>query len=280
MKLIVALLVSLFSSIVCNAQPFGTIQAAAIQPPPIQVMDGYPTTNCVIASFQTTANGDPFGDSQGFQLTQMAFDVSATGTWIYHQMYNLHLVDEQGRVLTDRKRIWSDPIVCDCGHGRVIFDVVTNFIVYTNNPRQFTLIADIVGSFTTNSFVTVSYKQGDSRIIDLYSSVNETLRPVTRGDTNIVQISTPLIRIYPVRIDKIYYSKFPSSDTNMIILTMEGAIEPNTAYKVEVSSNLVSWAECGQITPTDSTILKEPAVGLIDSRVYKDRGFFRLKKIQ
>lgn len=270
------IIVVLLSAMICSAHPFGSIIATATQPAPIEIADGCPATNCVIAQFQVTANGDPFGDSAGFQLTQLAFSVSATGSWIYHQVLNLRLLDDQGNTISGPESVWSNPIVCDCDGGRVIFDNIANFTVYTNTPRILTLIADVAGSFMVDSYVSVSYNHGDSRIVDLYSGVNETLQPATVG-ASMIKIATPISMTYPVRIDTIRYQT-SEHDTNMVILNMFGKIEPNTAYKVEVSPDLVTWTECGEIAATDSTVLKEPAVGLIDSRIYGEKAFFRLRK--
>lgn len=262
----------------CVAWSFGTIEASAVQPPSVQIVYGEYTANCTIAKFKITANGDPFGDSLGFELTQMAFDVSATGSWIYHQVFNVRLVDEQGNIVSGMEKVFSDPIVCDCDSGRVIFDTVTNFTVYTGIPREISLVADISGPFPTNSYITVSYKQGDSRIVDLPSLVNATLTPITQDLKMRLTVAVAVETKYPVRIDRILYSNL--EHTNLTILSMFGTIEPNTLYKVDVSTNLSSWVECGQITPIDYHILNEPAVAVIDRDIYKDKAFFRLRKAQ
>jgi peptidoglycan hydrolase-like protein with peptidoglycan-binding domain len=87
----------------------------------------------------------------------------------------------------------------------------------------------------------------------------------------------PLVPLLPARIDMFTLSDGPAGSGTKV-LNLFGTIKPNTAYQVEASTNLTDWKVVGQVTPTDSTILKEPAVGLIGDE-YKDKAFFRLHEM-
>lgn len=58
-------------------------------------------------------------------------------------------------------------------------------------------------------------------------------------------------------------------------LAMQGTIQANMTYRVEVTKDFVSWEKCGSVTKTDTTVLKE-VVALVDPVDLGNKAFFRL----
>jgi hypothetical protein len=231
------------------------------------------TTNSTLARFIVTGDED-----QELQLTQIAFGVTVP-SWIYHQVINVRLFDENGVVLTDPKRVWSTPIVCDCDNGRVIFDTITNLVIPTNGFRTIRVVADFVGGFEIGSEISVTYQHGDSRTVRLVDQVNSTLVavPNVSGEkfTGVVA-RAPLVSADFAQISRLILQPIPNSTSKGLVLN--GFMEPNTSYSVEASTNLLNWEEVGIAnSPGDSEVLKEQ-VGVIGEK-YHERAFFRMKKL-
>jgi hypothetical protein len=255
---IVAILVTIFN--ISNVWAISTISVSQGAPKHVRMM-----TNSVIAVFGVNAHETPF------RLDQIAFNISASGAWIYHQVTNVRLLDENGVQISGAMRVWSTPIVCDCDSGRVIFDTITNFVVQTNSSRTLTVVADVDTGLPLNGIMTVMYSSGDSRIVEISSQVNSTLQ----GGGVLEQ--TPMVGADYAFISQFTLTLVPW--TNALQLNLIGYMRPNTSYKVEASTNLVHWEEIGMVNnPGNTEILKEPAVGLIGP-TYRSQAFFRLKKI-
>lgn len=272
LSLIAAIALLVFSLTIVRSEE-GFIGATGWNPQPVRL-----TTNTTIANFIVSAG------ENDLQLAQLALGVKVTGTWIYHQVINVRLLDDHDRnVIAGPERIWSNPIVCDSDNGRVTFANITNFIIKANMSRIVTVIADIAGTVGTTvepCVVTVSYRHGDSRVIETQTLVNETLSPILnvgkdiRGDVVIESTTVPADY---AKIDMFTIEQVPG--TNLKSLNLFGLMEPYSTYKVEASTDLIQWEEIGMVNnPGWSQILKEPAVGLLSEK-YDNTSFFRLKKI-
>ncbi len=266
MKLFVILAVAV-SAFLSTSAMAGSLQATPATPAHVRL-----TTNSTLARFVVTGDVE-----QDVQLTQIAFGVTAR-SWIYHQVVNVRLFDENGTVLTDPKRVWSTPIMCDCDSGRVIFDTVTNLIIPANGSRMIRVVADFVGDFELGSEVTVTYQHADSRLVGLVDQVNSTLVAIPNVSdekfTGVVA-RAPIVAADFAQITRFSLQTIPNTTDKGLVLG--GFMEPNTSYTIEASTNLVHWEQVGVAnSPGDSEVLKEQ-VGVIGEK-YRDRAFFRMKK--
>jgi hypothetical protein len=229
--------------------------------------------NVPIARFELTAS-----DGKSFTLKQIAFDIEADGAWVNLQVERVRLIDEQGRQIAGPMPVWSDPLVCDCSDGRVIFTDVASFRVVPGTTRTLTVVADIDQSSLFNS-IKVTYKDGDSDVIS-DTGVSSTARVIPRVGTLDTSISAAdLLRLVPADYAVIVsFGLMPhATNPNYRMLNLEAIVEANASYNVQISNDLTQWQEIGSVTPSPTEILKEAAVGVVNDH-FLETAYLRLRK--
>lgn len=230
--------------------------------------------NVPIARFNLTASNDGLP----YTLKQIAFDIEADGAWVHLQVERVRILDEKGRQIAGPMPVWSDPLVCDCSDGRVIFTDVDSFKVSPGESRTVTVVADIDTSSWFNS-IKVTYKDGDADVIDT-RGVSSTARVIPRvGTLDTSTSAADLLRLVPADFAVITSFSLMPHPTNpkYRLLNLEGFVEPLAIYNVQVSRDLEQWQEIGSANPSQTEMFKEAGVGVINEQ-FTETAFIRLRK--